>query len=613
MTSTFFGLNIARTGLSGYQASINTTAHNISNAATVGYSRQQVLKQASPAQRTYNSYGTQGSGVDITGIERMRNGYYDDKYWSNGSYYGQYAAKYDYMRQIENYFNEVNTDGFTTEFNNLFNSFVDLTSEPDGADKRVTTVSYAGSLTDYFNALSGNLSRVQEDANDQIKSVCNRINSIADQILSLNKQIQTIEVNKEKANDLRDQRDVLVDELSQYVNVQVKETDVYVTGATDWKGDPLKAGITDFAVYINDQLLVDSLSSNHLLCTPREYKVNLNDCIGLYEVTWNFPDGDKFDMNSSGMDGELKGLFDIRDGNNLENFRGTVTADRGDTTVTVQADIISDIERLNIPSEGLITIGSYEYSYNDFTINYDADGNIESYTFNLDSPVKADANDVMARIGEGVDFKGIPYYQQQLNEFVRTFAQEFNFLHNQGIDAHGNAGQDFFTTVNPTTGADMVLNEKWDAALAGTSVSAKDYSYYRMTAANISVNQAITKDSSMVCTRREEEQGVASCELLKEIVKLKDKQDMFSQGNPAQYLQAVTADISVDCSKAKNFEKSLSDVLQAIDNQRKSISGVDTNEELAQLVIYRNGYNLCSKMISVLNQIYDKLINGTGV
>ena len=117
----------------------------------------------------------------------------------------------------------------------------------------------------------------------------------------------------------------------------------------------------------------------------------------------------------------------------------------------------------------------------------------------------------------------------------------------------------------------------------------------------------------MFCTRYPEEQGVASCELLKDLVDLKFDEDMFSQGKPSEFLQALVADISVDTSKAKNFEESLTDVLQTIDNQRQSISGVDTNEELANMVIYQNGYNLCSKMISVFNQIYDKLINQTGL
>lgn len=613
MSSTFFGLNVAKTGLSAYEASINTTAHNITNAATDGYSRQTVGKQASAAQRTYNTYGMQGTGVDITGVERERNSYYDTKYWDNSCYLGQYAVKSDYMTQIENYFNEIDTDGFTTEFNNFFNSLVDLSDEPDSSDKRVTSISYADSLADYFNSLSLNLTHIQEDANDQIKSICDRINSISDQLLSLNKQIQTIEITGEKANDLRDQRDLLVDELSSYVNVQIVETDVLVRGAVDSNGDPLKAGITDYAVYINDQLLVDNLKSNHLICTPREYETNVNDVVGLYNVTWNFADGDEFDLNSSGMDGQLKGLFDIRDGNNMENFKGTVTANEGDTQITVQADKVNTVNRLNISDTGTISIGSYDYDYSDFTINYDANGDIESYTFDLKTPIKKQVNGVTAHVGESVDFKGIPYYQAQLNEFVRTFAQAFNSVFNQGTDEYGNQGLDFFTAVHSVTGEDMVLNEAGDTALNGATVSAKKDSYYRMTAANISINQEISKDSSMFCTRRSTEQGVASCELLKEMIDLKTDNTMFSQGNPAEFLQSVTADISVDCSKAKNFESSLSDVLNSIDNQRSSISGVDTNEELAQLVMYQNAYNLCSKMISVLNQVYDRLISNTGV
>lgn len=628
MSSTFFGLNISKTGLSGYEASINTTAHNISNAATKGYSRQIVDKQAEKAIRTNNSYGMQGAGVDIKGIERQRNNYYDVKYWNNSAHYGQYESKADFMAQIENYFNEVDTDGFTTEFNNFFNSLVDLTSEPDSSDKRVTAISYAGSLADYFNSLSENLTQVQTDANDQIKSICDRINSISDQVLSLNKQIQTIEVSGEKANDLRDQRDVLIDELSNYANVKVVESDVYVTGAKDYKGDPLKAGITDVAVYINDQLLVDSLSANHLVTTPREYKINESDQKGLYNVTWNTADGGEFDLGSSGMDGELKGLFDVRDGNNSECFKGSVTAAAGATEVTVQAQTPygKSVNRLNIPDEGSIKIGRYSYDYSDFKYNYGSDGSIESYTFTLKEPVReavTAADYVTATVGKDVDYKGIPYYQAQLNEFVRTFAQRFNALHNTGRDEHGDSGVDVFTARNKTTGDDMILSEEKDAegkaALTGKSFSAGDDSYYRLTAGTISVNKDLSKDSNKFCTRYADNSkekyndGVATCELLKDLVDLKGDDTMFSQGAPADFLQSITADISVDTSKSKNFESSLSDVLKAISNQRTSFSGVDTNEELANMTIYVNGYNLCSKMISVFNEIYNKLINETGV
>ena len=609
MASTFFGLNISKTGLSAYQASINTTAHNISNATTDGYSRQVVKKQAAAALRTYNRYGMQGSGVEMKGIERERNNYYDYKYWSNTSYYGQHVVKSDYMQQIENHFNEIDTDGFNMEFNNFYNALVDLTSEPDSSDKRVTAISYASSLTDYFNSLSLSMTQIQENANDQIKSICDRVNSISDQLLALNKQVQTIELNGETANDLRDQRDLLIDELSEYVNIQVVETPVYVTGATNSKGEPLESGITNFNVYINDQLLVDELSCNHLVCTPREEKVNQNDLEGLYEVTWNTDDGPRFELNSTGLDGQLKGLFDIRDGNNQENFKGSCTANVGDREITVTASSITDINKLNIPDTGFITVGSLSYEYTDFTMEFDEAGNITSYTFSLSEQMKRSAVEEKVQVGQSVDFKGIPYYQAQLNEFVRTFAQDFNRIHNQGVDVNGNAGVDFFTAAGETTGIDMVLEET--EQLAGTILSAEAESYYRVTAKNFAVNSNMNQ--SIFCTRSAQEQGVASCELLKDLVDLKDDVSMFSQGKPSEFLQAITADISVDTSKAMNFESSLTDVLALIKNQRTSISGVDTNEELANLVIYQKGYNLCSKMMSVFNEVYNKLINETGL
>jgi hypothetical protein len=121
---------------------------------------------------------------------------------------------------------------------------------------------------------------------------------------------------------------------------------------------------------------------------------------------------------------------------------------------------VSSLNRLNIPDQGEINVGSYSYEYDGFTIEYDDEGAIESYTFNLKTPLLETMADTKAQVGESVDFKGIPYYQYQLNEFVRTFAQRFNELHNQGIDEHGSAGLDMFTAVNNVTGLDMTLKEE---------------------------------------------------------------------------------------------------------------------------------------------------------
>lgn len=82
MASTFFGLNIGKTGLYAYQAALDTTAHNITNAETPGYSRQVIEQKAGKALAMHSSYGMAGSGVDISKVSQLRDSYYDLKYWT---------------------------------------------------------------------------------------------------------------------------------------------------------------------------------------------------------------------------------------------------------------------------------------------------------------------------------------------------------------------------------------------------------------------------------------------------------------------------------------------------------------------------------------------------
>lgn len=621
MSSQFLGLQISKTGLNAYQTALNTSAHNISNAETKGYSRQQVIQSASQALRANNTYGMIGTGVDVDSIDRVHNTYYDTKYWNNQGHYGEYASKEEYMLQIQEYFSEVATDGFTTEFNNLFNSLTDLTSSSNDTVKKVTATSYAQSLCEYFNELATGLNTVQTNANDEIKTDVDRINAISNQLSSLNQQIKAIEVTGLKANDLRDQRETLIDELSTYVNTTVKETDIYVSGIKNEDGSPMKSGLTSYAIYIDNQLLVDDTICNQLVCVPRENKVNDTDVKGLFDVYWNSADGIEFNLGSSTIEGNLKGLYDIRDGNNNSTFKGTVTAADGATDVTIDAGAFSDINRVNLADEGQITIDNILYNYNGFDMETDGDGNITSYTFHgIDlasstaaTPtglVRAGTN-VTASVGNAVDYKGVVYYQEQLNQFVRTLAKEFNTLHNSASDIDKNPGLDFFTTANPTTGDDYVLEED----IANQTISSKNSSYYRITAGNFKVNSAIYDDPNKfyVSTYDELVNGVEGHSILDAMIKIKEDTSVFSEGTPAQYLESVVANIAVNTSKATTFSKNMEDVLNTIQNQQLSVSGVDTNEESADLVKFQNGYNLSAKIMSVLDEVYDKLINGTGV
>ncbi len=590
MPSTFFGLNIGTTGLFTYQAALNTTSHNIANAETTGYTRQVILQKAGTAIRVNGAYGMVGTGVDVYGIQQVRNLYYDEKYWKNNTIYGEYSSKEHYMDQIQSYLNEVKLEGFTTSFNSFNDYLQEIKKDASSTSVRTQVASYGQSLAEYFNSLSTNLKKIQEECNSEVKNQVDRINSIGKQIAALTKQINTIEVSGGIANDLRDERALLEDELSQYVNISVSEEAV---------GDGV--GIYSYTVRINNQVLVDTTTSNELKVVPRQDKVNQNDISGLYDIEW--ASGQSFDTTSATLGGSLQALFEVRDGNNGENLRGQITGDVGDMTVTLEGANINDIEKLNIPPSGTITIGNQEYNYTGFTatphtVTDPVTGAIKqtyTYEFTLDKGLTSAVTNGSAKVGERISYKGIPYYMGQLNEFVRTYAKNFNDIHKTGQDLDGNQGLDFFNG-----GGDVTEFN-----------SAEDY--YKLTASNFMVNSIIYDDPRRIVTAGEITNGVEDTSVLDSLIALKNDKTMFKQGAPASFLQTLVADIGIDAKAAANFSKSQNDILSMIDNQRISVSGVDTEEEAMNMIRYQHAYNLSAQVISVMNEIYNKLINEMGV
>lgn len=583
MPSTFFGLSIGTSGLYTYQAGITTTAHNISNIETKGYTRQILNQQASDAIRVNGSYGMVGTGVTATGITQARNAYYDLKYRNNNTVSGEYQAKSYYMTEIENYFNEVSLQGFTSSYNSFFDNLQELSKNPSSNTTRTQIVNYAKNLTEYFNGMANSLTSIQQECNFEVKNQVNRINSLGQQIAQVTKQINALESSGGSANDLRDQRNLLVDDLSGIVNVSVSEN---VVGQN--------VGVTSYTIKIEGQTLVDGGDYNTLKVVPRDAKVNQNDADGLYDIQWD--NGNDFAFQNSASKGYLNSLLQVRDGNNQEILSGSVKSVSADKkTVTLSNTSIDVVEKLNIPSEGYITIDNQLRKYKSVEVN-DVSGKLE-YTFHFEDETNAVAGS-SAAVGKSIDYKGIPYYMGQLNELVRTFSENFNSVHKKGYDLNNNKGKDFFTGVMPS-GSDYDMNT------AG---------YYSMTAANFSVSQEIFKSPSMIATSGKIiTDGVEDKTIVNELIALRNKTSMFKQGTPASFFQTLIAEVGIDTKKAANNDKNQSDILKVISNQRLSVSGVDADEEAMNLQMYQNAWNLSAKVISVMNEIYDKLINGTAV
>ena len=639
MPSQFFGLNIAYTGLLASNAAMNTTSNNIANVQTEGYSRQQVTQQASNALRVFQTYGCAGAGVETLAIERIRDEFYDGRFWDNNAQLGEYDMKQYYMQQLETYFDD---DGKSTGFKTIFDQLMitgmqALLKDPNSATAKSQFVGYAGALTEYFNGMAGNLEKVQKDINQEIKLKVDQINSLAGEIASLNKQINTIELAGTKANELRDRRTLLIDELSKIVDVEVKETPII-----DANNENRETGANRYMVKIaGGQMLVDGSDYNGLECVARTSyeKVNQTDIDGLYEVYW--ADGQKFNLYNASMGGDLAGLIQMRDGNNGENFTGQVTATGTTTTadgkthdtvtVKVTKAYLQDLNKCNLSDQGgILDLGNQEFYYDswEYTCEYDANGNATySYTFTLSDSEKNPrgiTNDRVgkkAEIGTDLSYQGIPYYMNQMNEWIRTFSQKFNDILTSGYSGSGDPGVKMFTGNKATSSEQFLLDDaakrydKQEKKNSKVTVKVNDDSYYRLTAKNFDILDAMEQDPSLMANRKNASDGVEQNDLLNDLKNLAtDKSKMSFRGcNASEFLQCILSDVALNASRANTFYASFNDISNTIDNQRISISGVDEDEEAVNLVKYQNGYNLASKMIQTLTEIYDRLILETGV
>ncbi len=613
MPSSFFGLNIARSGMSTYNAWLNTTAHNISNVKTPGYSKQTVKQSASVPISLKTTYGMLGTGVEATDIVSERDIYYDSKYRVSNTSYGKYEAFTYYMQSIEDslYAKDSESGGMTNSLDDLFKSLSSLTTDASNTTIRKQTVGFADTLTQYIQEAADNLQSLQTDVNTQISKVVDQINAYAEQIVSLNKQINTVEVYGTKANDLRDQRAHVLDQLSELIGVDVVEK------------EPVDGnGYHQYIVTVGSAVLVDSYSANTIKYQARDTYNVQNDIDNLYDLEW--ANGQSFGIHEA-VGGKLQALFELRDGNNGEVFEGKITeGTKGSTTLKVKgtSELATSIFKLDIPAaNGILHINNQRYEYKSFTAEVAADGTYE-YTFELKDALGDDVNGKDASIGDEVDFRGIPYYMSQLNEFVRKFSYEFNKVQTSGYDMNGKNGKQMFVGTDKATGKQLEFNTnnmdgKFEfssaAAAHKTDKNKMSASYFSLTALNTTIDVDILKDGKLLACSNESDGGVSNGENLAKMLDLQEDKTMFRQGQPGSFLQVLTSTVGVDSQKVATASENAKNIKDAVDNRRLSKAGVDEDEEGQNLIICQNLLSYQYKVLSVMDEVLDKLINGTAV
>ena len=203
-----------------------------------------------------------------------------------------------------------------------------------------------------------------------------------------------------------------------------------------------------------------------------------------------------------------------------------------------------------------------------------------------------------------------------MNEFLRCFTEKFNSILKQGQDLNGDNADyyAFFTGADKATGVEYVFDGKNLPGAASTATGSDTDDYYKLTAFNVGVSSICIKSPEKLgVTWNTSDNGVDRNELAVELGKLKSDVVLYRGGSAEGFLKCMISDVTIDTQESKIFYQNYQNVSDAISNQRMSISGVDEDEEGLDLIKFQNAYNLSSKMISVMAEIYDRLILETGV
>lgn len=581
MSGTMGNFYVGVSGLQSSQYALNTTAHNITNAGTKGYSRQQVLL----TDLAYTNLGDTavgrnqaGLGTRIGDVRLVRDTFVDKAYRKELGREQFYQTKYDVVAEVQNYFGELESSSFRSYMQKLWTAAEELQKESNSIVTRSSYIASAVTFVDQANEIYKQLTTYQKNLNKEIQDQVDRINELADIIYELNYEITKVEASKvESANDYRDQRDAALDELGGLISITYKETD---NGQVD--------------VYAENRCLVSM---------DRTYKMDVkpvSDSCDYYVPIWADDQADVFNLTrvpnaDSGTDvGSLKGII---------MSRGDWVANYTDIPVApVKPDYATDAEY----NQALTDYQKDKEYYNTYLEPYTVNNIIAQFD-QLVHGIVTKINDILCpnkeiTLADGstiqvLDEENAGYGMGEDNRvqgtelFIRNTLQRYT--------------EKTVTLADGTTAKVQVYNEE----------NENDYlSLY--TLGNIQVNDELIKNPSLLPLsnlQNEELQNVAD-----QLIHVWEE-DFASLGpnslvvnNFMGYYKEFIADFANKGSTYNGIAESQNKSVQELENQRQTVVGVSTDEELSNLIKYQQGYNASSRYFTVVSEMVAHLIDKLG-
>ena len=624
MGSTFSGIELGKRSIMANTDAITTAGHNISNANTEGYSRQRVqIREFDPLYKPdltrAERPGMIGQGVDVQSVNRIRDELLDKRIVGQQNVESYWQTRSDYYTMLEQIYNEPYDVSIRSNMDKYWEAWQELSVNPESQAARQAVVTRAETLTDSINQRWESLSGVADLINGDIEATVKEVNSITRQIADVNAEIIKSKAMGDNPNDLLDRRDLLVDKLSELINV-----------STDTRDSD------EFMVHVDGRVIVQGNVARNIDLEPRF------DDTGYSKLVWADTGNDaKF---SGGKLGALVELRDVDVRNEIQSLN----------TMTMNfSDLVNDVHRNAVGANKVTGLDFFvqhpfvENANGNFDRN--GDGQLDtSYVFRFTGKNQLDLHQ---QVGiEGVmTFNAssgnveIPYYHTDTVETVIARINDSNSEVKAYLDRNNNLVLKA-TTSQSVDNPDFVIRHVEDSGyfLAGYSgilngsgqENAYDFAQAdaveSLTAgsqfsvspvynpsAYVQVNDVIKNDVMNVAAGYIDSNGNAftgDARAAVEIASIRNSKIMVgSQKTFDDYFADSVTNVGLKGEQAEMNLLSQNAIMEDLHNLRDSISGVNIDEELAEVMKFQHGYNAAAKFITVWDSLVDTIINRLGV
>ena len=565
MQSTFSGLNTMVNGIYTQRLGLNTVGHNISNSNTEGYSRQTAHAAATPSSEVYTLAGASqvGNGSTVTSVIRARDIYADRQYWKENSTDGYYNGKADNYAKIESIFNDSDNSGVQNAMEKFYQAWQDCSTTASSDTSRQNVINAGQNFAQSLQIAAKQTKEQIDSLYDDISLSVVKMNRLMGQVVELNKNISGIEATGAHANDLRDQRDLIVDQLTSMTDITVYESanGMYTLVSN---GTTLVNGITKVDLEM-------SAPKNNTTYSLSDYDIMIKQTGTVYTPG----------------NGELKAQFEavaedkgyIDQVANMAAFMFTTMNDQHKAGYGIDGS--KDKPFGNANAKDNATTGLNFYGESDKIFEWDAqNGKLDVYNKKADGTKDNASKESLSGM--------------QILE-VLTVNSELT-----ATDGHKK-----LATRSGERDTDGKL--LYQAAAGGTNT---DVTQAKKDAKGnpLPVDVNGTGDGSNAVWVA----ALFNCERDKTSQEVNGTDRLIGNGSLYSYYNTSMTTMGSDASNMNGRVKFQSGVMYQVENLRSSTNGVNWDEELSNMITFQQGYSACSRCLSAMDECLDKLINGTG-